>query len=190
MQVCSQHILAFEISGPITPVTLRIPYIIAAVIAAISIAYLASPPGLRAAPLLTVTSLDNEQFDLAAMDGKTRLVMFMSPDCPVTNKNLPVLDTVKQHYGEALEVVGVTMPYDPVKTVNQFRGDRNIRFQLVADTDGRIADAFAQVRFTPTSFLIDGQGNIVQRIIGRLHTDRLRSQIDTLATQRALAQKL
>ena len=64
--------------------TLRIPYIIAAVIAAMSIVYLASPPGLRAAPVLTVTSLDGEQFNLAATNGKTRLVTFMSPDCPVT----------------------------------------------------------------------------------------------------------
>lgn len=170
--------------------TLRIPYLIAAVIAAVSIAYLANPPNLRAAPVLTVTSLEGEQFNLAIADGKTRLVTFISPDCPVTNKNLPVIDLVQEHYGaETLEVVGITMPYDSVSEVNKFRDTRNIHFQLVADTDGTIADAFAQVRFTPTSFLIDGQGNIVQRIVGRLRADDLQKQIDSLTVQRSLAQK-
>lgn len=169
--------------------TLRIPYIIAAVIAAMSIIYLASPPGLRAAPVLTVTSLDGEQFNLAATNGKTRLVTFMSPDCPVTNKNLPVIDQVQQHYSDnTIEVVGITMPYDSVNDVHEYRDARNIRFKLVADTDGKIADAFAQVRFTPTSFLIDGQGNIKQRIVGRLRTDELQKQIDSLTVQRSFAQ--
>ncbi len=161
--------------------TLRIPYLIAAVIAAVSIVYLANPPGLRAAPVLTVTSLDGEQFDLAAMDGKTRLVTFISPDCPVTNKNLPVIEKVQSQYGdETLKVVGITMPYDQESDVLRFRETRNINFQLVADTDGTIADAFAQVRFTPTSFLIDGQGNITRRIVGRLRADELQDQIDAV----------
>jgi len=132
-------------------VTLRIPYLIAAVIAVVSIVYLANPPGLRAAPVLTVTSLDGEQFDLAAIDGKPRLVTFISPDCPVTNKNLPVIETVQNQYGdESLEIVGITMPYDSLKDVHRFRDAQNISFQLVADTDGTIADAFAQVRFLAT----------------------------------------
>ena len=169
--------------------SLRIPYLIAAVIAAMSIVYLASPPGLRAAPVLTVTSLEGEQFNLAATNGKTRLVTFISPDCPVTNKNLPVIDEVQQHYSdETLEVVGITMPYDSLNKVHKYREARNIRFKLVADTDGTIADAYAQVRFTPTSFLIDGQGNIMQRIVGRLHADELQKQIDSLAVQRTFAQ--
>lgn len=170
--------------------TLRIPYLIAAAIAAVSVIYLANPPGLRAAPVLTVSTLDGKPFDLVAMDGKTRLITFISPDCPVSNKNLPVLDSLQQHYGDnALEVVGITMPYDSEKAIEQFRSDRNVPFELVSDSDGTIADAFVQVRFTPTSFLIDGQGNIAQRIVGRLDADDLRYRIDTLATQPSLAQQ-
>ncbi len=170
--------------------TLRIPYLFAAVIAAFSVVYLANPPGLRAAPVLTVTSIEGEQVNLAAMNGKTRLVTFLSPDCPISNKNLPVINTVQQQYGdETLEVVGITMPYDPVNEVNRFRDDQNIQFQLVADTDGSIADAFAQVRFTPTSFLIDDQGNITQRIVGRLRADELQRQIKAMTLQRSLAQQ-
>lgn len=170
--------------------TLRIPYLIAAAIAVVSVIYLANPPGLRAAPVLTVTSLDGNQFNLAAMDGKTRLVTFISPDCPVSNKNLPVLDTLQNRFGDdSLEVVGITMPYDSVKQINQFRTENRVPFQLVSDTDGTIADAFVQVRFTPTSFLIDGEGNIAQRIVGRLNADDLAQQIRSLATQPSLAQQ-
>ncbi len=168
--------------------TLRIPYIIAAVIAALSIVYLASPPGLRAAPVLTVSSLEGRQFDLAAIDGKSRLVTFMSPDCPVSNRNVSVLSALNDRQSP-VEVVGVTMPYDSIDAVKQFRADKDISFELVADTDGTISDAFVQVRFTPTTFLIDGQGNIVQRIVGRLQADELDQQIQALDGQTSLAQR-
>jgi peroxiredoxin len=181
---------ARERSGQFNPVTLRIPYLIAAAIALVSVIYLANPPGLRAAPVLTVTSLDGNQFNLAAMDGKTRLVTFVSPDCPVSKRNLPVLDTLQNRFGsDALEVVGITMPYDSVKEVNRFRTENNIPFQMVSDSDGTIADAFVQVRFTPTSFLIDGDGNIAERIVGRLNAEDLGQQISALSSQPSLAQQ-
>lgn len=170
--------------------TLRIPYIIAAVIAAFSVVHLASPPGLRAAPVLAVTSLAGEQFDLAAVDGKIRLVTFISPNCAITNRNLSVLDSVQEHNSpEVLDVVGITMPYDQVEEVNRFKLDKEVQFRLVADLDGTIADAFAQVRFTPTSFLIDGNGNIATRIVGRLSASEIQQQIASLGTEQSLAQR-
>lgn len=168
--------------------TLRIPYIIAAIVAALSIMYLASPPGLRAAPVLTVSSLEGRQFDLAAIDGKSRLITFISPDCPVSNRNLSVLNALKDRQSP-VEVVGVTMPYDSIDAVQQFRANKDIGFELVADTDGTISDAFVQVRFTPTTFLIDGQGNIARRIVGHLQADDLEQQIQALNSQNSLAQR-
>jgi len=186
MQPQSRHILAHDLSGQLSIVTLRIPYILAAAVAAVSFLYLASPPELRAAPVLTVTSLDGEQLNLAAKKGKTRLVTFISPDCAVSKKNLSVLESIQNHYASELEVVGITMPYDTATNVDNFRQENDIGFLLVADADGSIADAFVQVRFTPTSFLIDGAGNISQRIVGRLQIDELRQQIDSLHAQPAV----
>ena len=164
--------------------TLRIPYLIVAAIAAVSFIYLASPPGLRAAPVLTVTSLEGTQLNLAAVEGKTRLVTFISPDCPISKRNLAALESVRQRNGtDTLEIVGITMPYDSLAKVETFRHENDIGFHMVADTDGKIADAFVQVRFTPTSFLIDEQGNIAQRIVGKLRINELQQQIDALSTQ-------
>ena len=131
--------------------------------------------------MLTVTSLDGEQLNLADTEGVTRLVTFISPDCSVSDRNLQALESIRQHYAsEALEVVGITMPYNSPADVETFRRENDIRFQLVADNDGSIADAFVQVRFTPTSFLIDDRGNITQRIVGKLREDELRQKIDSL----------
>lgn len=169
---------------------LRIPFIIAALAATIAVSYLANPPRLRAAPVMTVTSLDGTQVNLAAADGKTRLVTFFSPDCPYSVKNLPILDSIqRRNSDDAFEVVGITMPYDSLEAVTKFSIEKNIDYRIVSDTEGSIGDAFENVRFTPTSFLIDSHGNISQRIVGRLDADKLQQQIDSIFAQQPLARQ-
>ncbi len=53
-----------------------------------------------------------------------------------------------------------------VNYVKNFTETRKLPFPVVIDAQGKIAQAFGDVRLTPTAFLIDKQGRIIKRYLG------------------------
>lgn len=169
---------------------IRIPYLLAASIAVGSLFHLTTTQGLNASPVATVTAIDGQQFDFASTGGKARLVTFYSPDCPISTRDIPDLThTYDRLQNEALDVIAVAMPYDDAGRIKHLQDSKNINYSLAHDTDGSIAAAFPNVRFTPTTFLIDDTGKIVWRHVGRLRKAVLESEIDALLSPKKLAKK-
>lgn len=166
----------------------RIPYLVVASIAACSMFYFTTTPGLSASPVVTVTSIDGQQFDMATTGGKARLVSFYSPDCPISKRDIPFLKAARSRLNnKQLDVIAVAMPYDDAQEIAQLKVSEEIQYTLAHDTDGSISAAFPNVRFTPTTFLIDADGRIVWRHVGRLSNASLNDEIDTLLTPQQLA---
>ena len=169
---------------------IRLPYLLAASIAAISVFYLTTTQGLNASPVVTVTSLDGRQFDLAASNGKARLVTFYSPDCPISKRDTPDLMRTRDRLaGQPLDVIAVAMPYDTEAKILDFKESRDISYAMAHDRDGSISAAFPNVRFTPTTYLIDNSGKIVWQHIGRLQSAVLNSKIDDLLSLEQFARR-
>ena len=63
------------------------------------------------------------------------------------------------------------MYYDPPSRVLSFSKNNNLPFPVVLDIKKQIASQFKNVTLTPTSFLIDHQGRIINRIIGEIDFD-------------------
>ncbi len=168
----------------------RIPYLLAASIAACGMIYFTTAPGLSASPVVTVTSIDGQQFDMATTGGKARLVSFYSPDCPISQRDIPFLKEAHSRLSNnQLDVIAVAMPYDGAQQIAQLKASEEIQYSMAHDTDGSISAAFPNVRFTPTTFLIDTDGKIVWRHVGRLTSASLNDEIDTLLSPQHLAGK-
>ena len=75
---------------------LRIPYLLATVVAVASCLYLADTRSLKAAPLIYVETIAGHEIDLTAPAGKTRLITFWSPDCPISERNVAALKRTTQ----------------------------------------------------------------------------------------------
>ena len=132
-------------------------------------------------PALVFTDLSGKQIALEKFHGKTLLVNFWATSCPGCVKEMPELaDTYKQYHDKGLELVAVAMSYDPPEHVRQFAAERGLPFSVVMDTQGDIARAFGEVKLTPTSFLIDGDGHILQQTIGELDFVKLKQYLDGL----------
>jgi len=71
----------------------------------------------------------------------------------------------------------VSMPYDSSHAVKEFEKSSEIDYAVSLDTDGEISRAFPEVRFTPTTFLIDSEGEIIWRHTGRLMPKNLNREI-------------
>jgi len=118
------------------------------------------------APDVGYTLLNGSQSTTGQLRGKVVLVNFWATSCPGCVAEMP--DLVKTHRkfeARGLETIAVAMSYDPPEYVKQFSEKNQLPFKVALDKDGSAAQAFG-ARVTPTTFVIDKQGQIVQRIVG------------------------
>jgi methylamine dehydrogenase accessory protein MauD len=59
----------------------------------------------RRAPELSVPDLDGELLEVGAASGKSQLLFFLSPDCPVCNELTPVLTSAARAEADWLQVI-------------------------------------------------------------------------------------
>lgn len=89
-------------------------------------------------------------------------------------------DLYRELAPQGFELIAVAMPYDPPNEVLELKERHELPFPVALDLNGEAVDAFASVKGTPTSFLIDGDGKLVERYIGALDLTKLRVTVDKL----------
>ncbi|BCB25616.1 thioredoxin [Sulfurimicrobium lacus] len=131
------------------------------------------------APNVDLTTLDGKQMALDSLRGKVVLVNFWATSCPGCVSEMPALaDIYRKYQPRGLEVVAVAMNYDPPEYVRNYAQQRNLPFTIALDTTGKAAEAFSQVKLTPTSFVIDRKGHIIQQTIGELDFAQLKTLLE------------
>ena len=84
---------------------------------------------------------------------------------------------------KGFEMIGVAMSYDLPNHVLEMQKAKNIPYPIVWDDIGKISQAFGTVMLTPTHFLIDPQGEIVQHKIGDIDIKLLRARVLTMLSK-------
>ncbi|HXZ08319.1 MAG TPA: TlpA disulfide reductase family protein [Paraburkholderia sp.] len=153
-----------------TPVSRRaspIRYIAIAVVAgAIAIAGYFAFGSQQKAPDATFTLLSGQKVSTADLKGKVYLVNFWATNCDTCMKEMPqMVDTYNRFKGKGLEFVAVAMNYDAPMYVTNYTETRQLPFKVAMD-DGSAAKQFGNVQLTPTTFVIDRNGNILKRYVG------------------------
>ncbi len=124
-------------------------------------------------------------FDTTALKGQIILVNFWATSCTTCVAEMPMLAKVYTDYAsKGYRTIAVAMDYDSIDFVRNFAASRALPFDVVHDTDGNLAQAFNQVKVTPTSYLIDSQGRIVKRYLGEIKEADLTQAIDNLLSKK------
>ena len=119
------------------------------------------------APLVVGTDQDGKTWNLADDLGKKVILLYFYPHdaTPICiNEACGFRDSVGELKQANIEVIGVS--FNTAAQHQQFISDNHLNFPLLADTDGKIADAFG-VHFPGrkmsrrTSFLIGLDGKII-----------------------------
>jgi len=133
----------------------------------------------QAAPDVTFTAIDGQRISLRDLRGQVVLVKFWATDCVTCVKQMPDAIADYQKYSpQGFRTVAVAMKYDPPNYVLNFAETRKLPFPVALDTTGAAAQAFGDVRLTPTAFLIDKQGNIIKRYLGEYDRAEFHAQIE------------
>jgi peroxiredoxin len=133
------------------------------------------------APNSTFIVLDGSKETTADLKGKVTLVNFWATTCVSCVKKMPALvATYNKYQAQGFETLAVAMEYDPPSWVKNFAQTRQLPFKVALDNTGEIAKAWGDVKLTPTTYLLDKQGNIVKRYVGEPDMDALHRLIEDL----------
>ena len=120
-----------------------------------------------------------DHFAMSSLKGKVVLVNFWATSCSVCVSEMPkVVQTFEKYREQGLETVAVAMSYDPPDRVFAYAQQNKLPFRVTLDIFGKAMQAFGGVRGTPTTFLVDRSGKIVQRIEGEPDFGRLGALIE------------
>lgn len=137
-----------------------------------------APTGLQRAPDIELTTIDGRPISLLGLRGRPVLVTFWATTCPGCMKEMPHLISLYHELApRGLEIIGIAMSYDPVADVIALSKQRAIPYPIAHDTQSHAAQAFGDVRLTPTNILIDPDGRIVQQHIGEMDMAQARTKI-------------
>lgn len=143
-----------------------------------------APAGLQKAPDVQFSTLDGRSISLAELRGRPVLVTFWATTCPGCMNEMPHLISLYRELApRGLEIIGVAMNYDPINDVIALSKNRQIPYPIAHDTQNQAAQAFGDVRLTPTNVLIAPDGRIVQQNIGELDMTQARAKIIAMLDQ-------
>lgn len=144
-----------------------------------------SPAGLQPAPSVSMQVLNSgHRIELAKLRGRPILVTFWATSCPGCIKEMPhLIELYKELNPKGLEIVGIAMNYDRPDHVLAMQKSKQIPYPIVWDGKSELSTAFGAVTLTPTSFLINPDGQIVSQTIGELDMSLLHARILTMLKQ-------
>ena len=128
---------------------------------------------------LNMTSIQGEKITSNDLLGKVVLINFWATDCPSCIAEMPdLIETYNKYKKQNFELIAVSMFYDPPSRVLSFSKNNKLPFSVVLDLDKKIASQFNGVTLTPTSFLIDHEGKIINKIIGEINFDEFTNLLE------------
>lgn len=140
--------------------------------------------GSSPAPASTFVLLDGSKKTTDDLKGKVTLVNFWATSCVTCVGEMPkVIATYDKYKAKGYDTLAVAMSYDPPAYVVNFAQTRKLPFKVAIDNTGAVAKAWGDVQLTPTTYLVNKQGEIVKRYIGAPDFAELHKLIEKLLAE-------
>ena len=91
-----------------------------------------------------------------------------------------IVATYDKYKDKGYDTIAVAMQYDPPSYVVNFAQTRKLPFKVAIDNTGKVAEAWGDVKLTPTTYIVDKQGQIVKKYVGAPNFDELHKLIEKL----------
>jgi peroxiredoxin len=120
------------------------------------------------APAFAAPVLDGDSLHLSSLRGQPVLLNVWATWCPPCREEMPALQALHEEYGpRGLRVLGVSVDTQGSEaTIRRFLEEGGYTFTILHDAADAVSRQFRTIG-VPETFLIDGEGRIVRRWIGR-----------------------
>ncbi len=140
----------------------------------------------KSAPTFTLTDITGKKVSLSDFKGKVVLLNFWATWCvPCREEMLPLNKLYADLKNKGFVVLAVSI--DPAEeSVKTFITEKAITFPVVMDSEKEVYFDLYAVLVLPTSFLIDKNGMIVEKILGEMDwgSPEIKEKIRTLLRMR------
>jgi thiol-disulfide isomerase/thioredoxin len=131
-----------------------------------------------AAAPITGTALEGRPFSLARLRGKPVFVNFWGSWCAPCRREAPDLRAFSDSLGARASFVGVAVD-SPAGDARAFARKAGWRYPIVRTRCCDLSNRYGIVGM-PTTIVIDGDGRVVDRLLGPQTTARLRAELHAL----------
>ena len=140
--------------------------------------------GRSAAPESTFVLLDGSRQSTADLRGKVTLVNFWATSCTTCVAEMPeIVATYNKYSSKGFDTLAVAMSYDPPSYVVNFTETRKLPFKVAIDNTGAVAQAWGDVKLTPSTFIVNKRGEIVKSYVGAPDFPELHRLIEKLLAE-------
>jgi thiol-disulfide isomerase/thioredoxin len=117
-------------------------------------------------PDFELEDMDGGMYSMEARKGKVVVINFWATWCGPCRFEIPELVELQEEYGpEGFEVLGISMDEGGFEVIRPFAQEMAINYPIVVD-HGPVASQFGGIYGLPTTFIVDRNGLIQERIIG------------------------
>ncbi len=129
------------------------------------------------APEWKLKDVDGKVVSSDQFKGKVVVVDFWATWCPPCRTEIPGYISLQKKYADqGLVIVGISVDTDGPEVVRKFVKEMGINYTIVM-ADDQIQDLFAPIQGYPTTFIIDREGKIRNRKLGREPTEQYEKEI-------------
>jgi peroxiredoxin len=119
------------------------------------------------APDFTLTDLQGHAVKLSDLRGKAVVLNFWATWCPPCKQEIPwFVDMQNRYGGQGLQVIGVAMDDGGQKDVVKFAAENAINYPVLMGQEN-VAMQYGGIEYLPTTFYIDRNGIVVDRVFGQ-----------------------
>jgi thiol-disulfide isomerase/thioredoxin len=111
--------------------------------------------------------------------GKVMFLNFWATWCPPCRKEIPdIIELSKEFSEDELLVIGISMDRDDqaFNTVSKFVRLKNIPYPIIIGND-KVAEAYDGIGAIPTTFIVNADGTVNEKIIGARSKEDFRNAI-------------
>jgi thiol-disulfide isomerase/thioredoxin len=130
-------------------------------------------------PAFLVNDLDGNPVSTAAWKGKVVFVNFWATWCPPCRAEIPILIDLQIRYKDRLQIVGVSVDDGDPADVKQFAKEAGINYPIVM-ADRAIVMEYGGVAALPTLFVVNPDGNVVQKHEGLFSNELYEAEVRSL----------
>jgi thiol-disulfide isomerase/thioredoxin len=134
----------------------------------------------KAAPALTVMTLDGKVVSLTDYKGKALIVTFWATWCSACKLEMPWLAQLREQYaGQGLEIVGIVTDGTTEEKVRQIADKYGVKYPVLK-CNHKTAQAYGGLPYLPESFYIGKNGEVKLAVADASSKDEIEANIRKL----------